>query len=273
MRLTLTHRTAARPEDEPPDAEALKKPEMLFAGCRTAELPLYFAGPEADAVALYEQIFAHCRGIYFRYLDAFGDPVVRPAPAGVPAAGRLRARGCAVSQRHIGCSRASICCASFSCFRASFSAASLTGLDTVLPQLKAKTIDIVFAFDEVNARLAAAVQPSMFALYAAPAINLFEKTTDRIPLKSNQHEYHVVPDRSHYLDYRAASRCWRCTRTIPAGGKRCRCGRSIRRRSRGRKTASGRRFYTVRRLPRRRTVEEKRSACPRITPAPTCSFP
>ena len=46
-----------------------------------------------------------------------------------------------------------------------------------------------------------AVQPSMFALYAAPAINLFEKTTDRIALKSNQHEYHVVPDRSHYLDF------------------------------------------------------------------------
>ena len=62
------------------DSEALKKPEMLFAGCRTTNLPLYFAGSEADAAALYEQLFAHCRGIYFRYLDAFGDPVVYPAP-------------------------------------------------------------------------------------------------------------------------------------------------------------------------------------------------
>ena len=33
-------------------------------------------GTEADAVALYEQLFAHCNGLYFRYLDAFGDPVV-----------------------------------------------------------------------------------------------------------------------------------------------------------------------------------------------------
>ena len=41
----------------------------------------------------------------------------------------------------------------------------------------------------------------MFALYAAPAINLFEKTTDRIAVKSNQHEYHVMPDRSRYLDF------------------------------------------------------------------------
>ena len=81
MRLTLTHRSAVRLEDELPDSEALKKPEMLFAGCRTTNLPLYFAGSEADAAALYEQLFAHCRGIYFRCLDAFGDPVVHPAPA------------------------------------------------------------------------------------------------------------------------------------------------------------------------------------------------
>ena len=55
---------------------------------------------------------------------------------------------------------------------------------------------------KLNARLAAAVRPDACSrIYAAPAINLFEKTTDRIPLKSSQHEYHVVPDRSHYLDY------------------------------------------------------------------------
>ena len=86
-------------------------------------------------------------------------------------------------------------------FPRKFLGCELTGLDRVFPQLKTKTVDILFAFDEVNVRLAAAVQPSMFAVYAAPAVNLFEKTTDRIALKSNQHEYHVVPDRSHYLDY------------------------------------------------------------------------
>ena len=31
-------------------------------------------------VALYEQLFAHCRGIYFRHLDQFGNPVVFEAP-------------------------------------------------------------------------------------------------------------------------------------------------------------------------------------------------
>src|SRR5262249_36989460 len=81
MRLTLMHRSAERREDELPDVEALKKPEMLFAGCRTVNLPMYFVGPESDAVALYEQMFAHCKTVYFRCLDEFGDPIVLPAPA------------------------------------------------------------------------------------------------------------------------------------------------------------------------------------------------
>jgi len=89
----------------------------------------------------------------------------------------------------------------------------------------------VFAFDELNARLAAAVRPETFALYAAPAINLFEKSTDRIPLKSNQHEYHVVPDRSHYLDYEP-HRVLESLPTTPVGGKRSQCVHFIRRRPR-----------------------------------------
>ena len=96
----------------------------------------------------------------------------------------------------------------------------------------------------------------MFALYAAPAINLFEKTTDRIPLKSSQHEYHVVPDRSHYLDYEP-HRLLEVYAHYPAVVKRCRCGRSIQPRSRLRSSGRGR-AIRVRRLPRRRTVEEKR---------------
>ena len=83
MRLSLTHRTAARIEEEMPEAESRGKPEAWFAGCRVSELPIYLLGAEADAVALYEQLIADCIGIYFRYLDEFGDPVIVPAPQGL----------------------------------------------------------------------------------------------------------------------------------------------------------------------------------------------
>ncbi len=255
MRLILTHRAAARPEDEPPDAQAFKKPEMQFAGCRTANLALYFAGREADAAALYEQLFAHCRGIYFRCLDEFGDPVVHPAPpqclqqVGFDREDALFPNDYRVFEGFD-------LLRDFFVFPRKFLGCDLTNLDQVLPQLKAKTIDILFAFDEVNARLSSAVQPSMFAVYAAPAVNLFEKATDRIPLTSSQHEYHVIPDRSHYLDYEP-HRLLEVYAHYPGGREKVPVQPLYAASLEGPQHASGL-CFTVRRLPRLRTVEEKR---------------
>jgi type VI secretion system protein ImpG len=100
------------------------------------------------------------------------------------------------------------------------------------------------------------VRPSMFCLYAAPAVNLFEKTTDRIPLKANQHEYHVVPDRSHYLDYEP-HRVINVYAHYPGGRDKVPVAPLYAASLDGAQATSGL-YYTVRRLPRRRTVEEKR---------------
>ena len=255
MRLTFTHRGAPRPEDELSDAEALKKPEMLFAGCRTASLPMYFVGSEGDSVALYEQIFAHCKAVYFRCLDEFGDPVVCPAPAQCLQQVGFEREDTLFPNDHRVFEGFDLL-REFFAFPRKFLGCNLTRLDAVLPRLRAKTIDILFAFDEVNARLAAAVQPQMFALYAAPAINLFEKTTDRIPLKSSQHEYHVVPDRSHYLDYEP-HRLLEVYAHHPGGRDKVPVQPLYSASLEGPQHASGL-YFTVRRLPRRRTVEEKR---------------
>jgi type VI secretion system protein ImpG len=256
MRLTFTYRAAARPEDEPADSEALKKPEMLFAGCRTTYLPLYFAGSEADAVALYEQLCAHCRGIYFRYLDTFGDAIVHPAPAEC-----LRQVGFqredALFPNDYRVFEGFDLLREFFMFPRKFLGCKLTRLDEVLPKLRAKTVDILFAFNEVNPRLAAAVQPSMFAVYAAPAINLFEKTTDRISLKSSQHEYHVIPDRSHYLDYEP-HRLLEVYAHYSGGREKVPVRPLYSASLETAQQVSGP-CYTIRRLPRRRTVEEKRA--------------
>ena len=156
-----------------------------------------------------------------------------------------------------GCSRGLTCCANISPFRANFSAAALPVSPMFLPRIKARTVDILFAFDEINTRLAAAVQPSMFAMYAAPAINLFEKTTDRISLKASQHEYHVVPDRSHYLDYEPY-RVLDVYAHFPGGRKKVPVRPLYSASLQGDRKGSGP-FFTVRRLPRRRTMEEKRA--------------
>ena len=254
MRLTLTHRTAARLEDEPPDALVQKTPTAWFAGCRTAELPVYLVGGEADSVALYEQLFADCIGVFFRYLDEFGDPVIIPAPpdclvqpgfddadALLPGDNRIF-RGFDFLREYF-------------IFPRKFLGFELKKLDKVMPRLAGKNVDILFVFDEANNRLPAAVQPGMFALYAVPAVNLFEKTTDRVAIRSNQHEYQIVPDRSRYLDFEPHS-LLDVYAHLPGGRDKVPV-RPLYSAPVESGTESGL-WYTVRRLPRRRTVEEKK---------------
>jgi type VI secretion system protein ImpG len=253
MRLTLTLRAAARPEDELPDSEALVKPELQFAGCRTTKMPIYLTGTEADSIALYEQLFAHCKGVYFRCLDEFGDPIVhRASPSCLQQAGFEREDALFPNDNRVF--EGFDLLREFFVFPRKFLGFNLTGLAELLPQMKAKTIDILFAFNEVNSRLAAAVRPEMFGLYAAPAINLFEKAADRIALKSNQHEYHVVPDRSHYLDYEP-HRLLDVYAHYPGGQEKVPVHPLYAASLDGRSAGL---YYTLRRLPRRRTVEEKR---------------
>ena len=96
----------------------------------------------------------------------------------------------------------------------------------------------------------------MFALYTAPAVNLFEKTTDRVAIRSNQHEYQVIPDRSRYLDFEP-HRMLDVYAHYPGGRDKVpvRPLYSAPVESGGRESGL---WYTVRRLPRRRTVEEKK---------------
>ncbi|KRP88134.1 type VI secretion protein [Bradyrhizobium pachyrhizi] len=255
LRLSLTHRTAARLDEEPADAETRNKPETWFAGCRTSELPIYLTGAESDAIALYEQLTSNCVGLYFRYLDDFGDPVVIRAPNDcVQQVGFSENESLFPNDNRVF--RGSELLREYFVFPRKFLGVNLTQLRAVMPRLRSKSIDIVFAFDEHNSRLAASVRADTFSLYTAPAINLFEKTSDRIPIKSNTYEYHVVPDRSRYLEYEP-HQVLEVYAHFPA--------EKDKRRVRPLYSAAVDRtagsveglYYTVRRLPRRRTVEEK----------------
>ena len=200
LRLTLTLRTAARAEDEPDDEAAKKDPFSQIAGVAMASLPVHLVGPEADGVALYEQLFAHLNGVYLRHLDSFGDPqfislgadCVEQAGFGedeaiFPYEARVF-KGFDLIQEYFT-------------FPRKFLGFKLNGLARHLAKITTKSVDVVFTFDQTVPRLAAAVNLKMFALYAAPAVNLFKKNTDRIQLDTRSYEYHVVPDRSQYLNF------------------------------------------------------------------------
>jgi type VI secretion system protein ImpG len=246
---------AARSEDEIKDEDARNKPEFWFAGCRTTELPVYLCGAEDDAIALYEQIIGNCVGAYFRFLDDYGDPVVVKMPAdSVTQIGFEEEDALFPIDNRVF--RGSELLREYFTFPRKFLGFRLTRLREIMPRLRNKSVDIIFAFNEQNSRLSAAVEPKMFSLYTAPAINLFEKTTDRVVIKSSLHEYHVVPDRSRYLDYEP-HRVLDVFAHFPGAKDKVRVrplySASV---DRTANSVEGL-YYTVRRLPRRRTVEEK----------------
>jgi type VI secretion system protein ImpG len=253
LRLQITVRGAERIEDEPREAESQTRPELRFAGCRVKNLTIHFLGHEADAVALYEQMFARCRGVFFRYLDSFGDPVVVDGGADM-----LRQIGFNEDEALVANDkrvfRGFDFLREYFTFPRRFLGVLLQGLDAVAPKLPAKTVDVVFVFDDSNARLAAAIRKDFFALYAAPAVNLFEKTLDRIAVKSNQHEYQIVPDRSRMLDFEP-NRILNVFAHIPGVAQKVLVEPLYT--AAAARSASGL-CYTARRLPRRRTAEERK---------------
>jgi type VI secretion system protein ImpG len=255
MRLTLRLRTVARAEDEPSDEAARTDPLAQFAGCALRDLPVYLVGPEADAIALYEQIFANLSGVHLRYLDDFGDPRTISLPAScvaqvgfddgdelIPNESRLFSGFARLSEY-------------FMFFR-KFLGFRIRDLGKVLNRIKAKSLDVIFTFDKTNPRLAAAVTPPMFALFAAPAINLFKKNSDRIQIETNLHEYHVIPDRSQPLNFEP-HRVLDVFLHRPGLTEKQRLLPVYMAHIDGRQTRADY-HYTIRRLQRRRTAAERR---------------
>ena len=152
---------------------------------------------------------------------------------------------------------ASTCCANTSCFRANFWASIWSDCARSCRSYAANRSTSCSHSTSTTLGLRPSVRPETFSLYTAPAINLFEKTTDRIPIKSNTHEYHVVPDRSRYLEYEPHRVLDVYAHFAGGTGQGAGAGRSIRRRWIDPAAAVEDLFFTVRRLPRRRTVEEK----------------
>ncbi|WP_342165048.1 type VI secretion system baseplate subunit TssF [Methylobacterium sp. SD21] len=200
LRLKFLHRTAPRREEEMPDKVAAQEPASWAAGCQIERLPIYLVGPEAEAVAILEQLLANRIGLFFRILDSTGDPVVIPGspdailPVGLGAEEALVPNDLRVFEGFD-------LLRDYFLFPRKFIGFEVAGLAAVMPRLRARTFEIVVTFDEANARLPAAVKTEAFALYAVPAVNLFQMSLDRVPVVARQHEFHLVPDRSRSLDF------------------------------------------------------------------------
>lgn len=77
----------------------------------------------------------------------------------------------------------------------------LTGLAPAIRRAEGGSVDIVLLLGEGHPEAMRHVTPEAFSLHAVPAINLFPKRCDRVPMGDHDYEHHVIADRTAILDF------------------------------------------------------------------------
>ena len=259
LRLCVLRRSAADRQMEPTDKQVAQKADWWFANCRADELPFHIICNESDAVRLYEKVFASTTAIYIRYLDEAGDPVIVPLPK--TCLGQIGFdwdEPLFPSDRRVF--RGFDLLREYFVLPAKFLGFKLTNLRPILSAIRTNRCDIVIAFNQGDSRLQSVVRADSFAMYAAPASNLFEMQLARVPVKDNEHEYHLVTDRSRHLDFEA-HRLLKMHAHVTGSGDKMEVFPLYAAPPLG-VSQTQTMFYTVRRKPRRRSQEERRTGQP-----------
>lgn len=77
----------------------------------------------------------------------------------------------------------------------------VSGLSEPLQRTTADSLDVYLLLRDNKSEIAPNVTPEAFKLHCVPAINLFPKRCDRVPLSHRRTEHHVVPDRTAPKDF------------------------------------------------------------------------
>lgn len=183
---------------------ALRIRLKALGGVNLADLPLdrltfHLAGPERDALQLLELVAAHTLGVVCH--DTASPPRWQHAMSAE-----------AVEQRGFGADEALLpddgrsfhgyrLLREYFAFPARFLFFSIDGLRPALAQARGDEFDVTLLLDRYDAALESVVDTRHLALYCTPAVNLFARRSDRIPVIPGAREHHVVVDRSRPLDY------------------------------------------------------------------------
>jgi type VI secretion system protein ImpG len=77
----------------------------------------------------------------------------------------------------------------------------LASLQPLLRYCPGDKVDLLLLFKDQDLRLENRIDTNSIALFCSPAINLFERRLDRIPLDHRHHEYQVIPDKTRPFDF------------------------------------------------------------------------
>lgn len=78
---------------------------------------------------------------------------------------------------------------------------SVNGLARALPRITGNRFEVVILLKASNVALENVIDARNFLLNCTPVVNLFTRTSDRIPVGTNRYEFHAVIDRGRPLDF------------------------------------------------------------------------
>jgi type VI secretion system protein ImpG len=172
---------------------------LKFKDLKLDKLRLYLRGSGDLPMHLYEQILGAPLGYVAR-------PVQRPIPwQVVNEASKIQPCGFADSEALLPYGPRSFqgyrLLQEYFAFPSRFLFVDLAGLKSAVSRCEDNQLDIVILLSRSEQRLESYVSADSFALHCTPAINLFNKSADRIHLSDRFSEHHVVPDRTRPMDF------------------------------------------------------------------------
>ncbi|MDF3980976.1 type VI secretion system baseplate subunit TssF [Luteibacter sp. PPL554] len=158
-------------------------------------IDLFLAAPDGAAGRLYEALLAHGRGFSIEAggVGDYRDPTcLQPVgfdddEALLPTDARSFS-GHRLLREYFACPRR-------------YLFVSLRHLRTALATISAERFSITVWMDRFDASLEGVVDASAIRLFCTPAINLFHREADRIHLREEAAEFHVVADRTRPMDF------------------------------------------------------------------------
>jgi len=185
-----------------------------FSKMAMKDLVLHLKGADATPVRLYEQLFAHAKGVVVRpvmpgnqsgtWQESFGpETITRMGFGGNEALLPYDARGFQgyrLLQEYFA-------------FPQRYMFAQIGDLSRAFKRCPGTQVDIIIPLTQENPDLEGAVDASTVALHCAPAVNLFPKRADRILVTDRASEFQVIPDRTRPLDFEV----YRVTRLVGYG--------------------------------------------------------
>lgn len=201
IRIAMRVRSTPKEATEPDPNKVAEQPNAWAHGLAIDKLTVHLTDQESDSVAIYEQIFAHTAQIALRWRLPGGKYATRLLPVDEVLEQIGFGEDEALYPLDHRTFRGFNLIRDYLAFPKRFLGFRLRDFGRYLNGIQASVFELIFVFRDINPRLSTMVDQNSFSLFCATAINLFEKTVDRILLNRDDHEYQVVPERTRYLEY------------------------------------------------------------------------